>query len=124
MAKLLLIAIVDDDPSFRRGTAGFVESLGYEVAAFGSAEEFLSSAKLSKTACLICDLHMPGMSGFELHDRLLREGYRLPVIFVTAYADPKVRGQAHALGALGLFDKPFPEGELILCLDRAIERRV
>jgi FixJ family two-component response regulator len=123
VSKVLLISIVDDDRSFRRAAAGLVESLGYAAAAFGSAEEFLKSGQLDDTACLICDVHMPGMSGIELQDRLLAGGYRIPVVFITAYSDAKARAQALAAGALGFLDKPFGEQELIACLDRARSAR-
>ena len=122
MARLLLIAIVDDDPSFRRATGGFIQSLGYDVAAFSSGEEFLASSKLDETACLICDLHMPGLSGIELQKRLRVLGYTFPIIFITAFAEAKARGEALASGALGFFDKPFREQELISCLERVTSR--
>jgi len=122
LARLLLIAIVDDDPSFLRATGGFIQSLGYDVAAFSSGEEFLASSKLDETACLICDLHMPGLSGIELQKRLGVLGYTFPIIFITAFAEAKARGEALASGALGFFDKPFREEELISCLERAVLR--
>jgi FixJ family two-component response regulator len=115
-----VISIVDDDESFRRATAGFVASLGYTVAAFGSAEEFLKSASLAHTACLISDVHMPGMSGIELQNELIERGHRMPVIFFTAYSASHVHLQALALGAVGIFDKPFDEDKLISCLDQAL----
>jgi FixJ family two-component response regulator len=118
VTKLPLISIVDDDASFRRATARFVQSLGYDVAAFESAEEFLGSLELDGTTCLICDLHMRGMSGVELQNELRGQGYTLPIIFITAYGGSKMRGLALAAGALGFFDKPFGEQELIFCLER------
>jgi FixJ family two-component response regulator len=118
-----VISIVDDDESFRRATAGFIASLGYAVAAFGSAEEFLKSDSLDDTACLISDVQMPGMSGIELQSRLIAQGYRVPIIFVTAYSASKARAQALASGALGFFDKPFSEEKLISCLDQALSGR-
>ncbi|SDR14598.1 Response regulator receiver domain-containing protein [Rhizobiales bacterium GAS113] len=118
MTNLALISIVDDDASFRRATASFVQSLGYDVAVFETAEEFLRSEQLDVTICLICDLHMPGMSGIELQNELRSQRYTLPIIFITAYGESKMRGQALAAGALGFFDKPFHEQELISCLER------
>jgi FixJ family two-component response regulator len=118
VARLLLIAIVDDDPSFRRATGEFVQSLGYGVAGFSSGEEFLTSPQLEETDCLICDLHMPGLSGIELQKRLGALGYTFPVIFITAFAEAKTRGEALASGAMGFFDKPFHEHELISCLEQ------
>jgi FixJ family two-component response regulator len=118
-----VISIVDDDESFRRATAGLIASLGYAVAAFSSAEEFLNSDSLADTACLISDVQMPGMSGIELQDRLLSERGGVPIIFVTAFSDPKARARALASGALGFFDKPFSEEKLISCLERALSSR-
>jgi FixJ family two-component response regulator len=115
--------VVDDDELFRRAIAQFVESLGYAVVAFGSAEEFLAAGHLDDIACLICDLHIPGINGLELHERLLAQDRRLPVIFITAYAEPQGRRRALAAGALGFFDKPFAEHELISCLDRVAADR-
>jgi FixJ family two-component response regulator len=88
------------------------------VAAFSSGEEFLASSRLDETACLICDLHMPGLSGIELQKRLGVLGYTFPIIFITAFPEAKARGEALASGALGFFDKPFREQELISCLER------
>ena len=118
-----IISIVDDDPSFRRATAQLIESLGYAVATFGSAEEFLRSQHLGNTACLISDVQMPGMSGIELQSRLIARGHRLPIIFVTAYSAAEVHSRALASGALGFFDKPFNEDKLISCIDQALSDR-
>jgi FixJ family two-component response regulator len=123
VAKLLSIAIVDDDESYRRAISRFVESLGYAVEAFGSAEEFLGFGRLDDTACLICDLQMPGMTGLELYQRLLAQDYHPSVIFITAHAEPKTRRRALAAGAVGFFDKPFREQELISCLERVVGDR-
>jgi len=115
-----VISIVDDDASFRRATARLVRSLGHSVAAFSSAEEFLKSDRIHDTACLISDVQMPGMSGIELQNRLLAKGFRLPVIFITAYPESRAREQALASGALGFLNKPFNEDKLIACLDQAL----
>jgi FixJ family two-component response regulator len=123
LSNAAVISIIDDDESFRRATAGFIASLGYAVAAFGSAEEFLKSDSLDDTACLISDVQMPGMSGIELQNRLIAQGYRVPVIFVTAYSASEARAQALASGALGFFDKPFSEDKLISCLNQALQGR-
>ena len=115
-----MISIVDDDESFREAMKGLVRSLGYRAVSFGSAEEFLGSGRLYDTACLIADVHMPGLSGFELQRHLIAKGHRMPVIFVTAF--PEERGRARALeaGAFGFLGKPFDEENLILCLDKAL----
>jgi FixJ family two-component response regulator len=115
-----VISIVDDNESFRRAMTTLVRSLGHAVAAFGSAEEFLTSDCLRDTGCLILDVQMPGMSGIQLQDRLRADGHRLPIIFVAASPESKVRGQALAGGALGFLNKPFHEEMLISFLEQAL----
>ncbi|MGB2659407.1 MAG: response regulator, partial [Pseudolabrys sp.] len=102
-----MIAIVDDDDSFRRATTSFVRSLGYGTATFDSAEAFLGSDSIHDTDCLITDVQMPGMTGIELQDRLIAQGHRLPVIFITAFPEMTARAQALAAGAVGFLAKPF-----------------
>jgi FixJ family two-component response regulator len=115
-----VIAIVDDDDSFRRATTSFVRSLGYNVAPFPSAEAFLRSERLGDADCLITDIQMPGMSGIELQSELIAQGNGMPVIFVTAF--PEVRAKVRALeaGAVGFLDKPFSDENLITCLNKAL----
>jgi FixJ family two-component response regulator len=117
------VSIVDDDESFRGAMTRFIRSLGHSVAAFSSAEEFLTSNRLHDTTCLISDVQMPGMSGIELQDRLLADGYRLPIIFVAADPESNARGRALASGALGFLTKPFSEEVLVSCLERALSGR-
>jgi len=118
-----VIAVVDDDESFRRATMSFIRSLGYAVLQFASAEAFLKSDGLHDAHCLISDVQMPGMNGIELQDKLIAQGYRLPIIFVTAFPEMKARAQALAAGAIGFLAKPFSDEELITCLDRALAAR-
>jgi FixJ family two-component response regulator len=82
-----LISIVDDDVSVRRSTVRLVRSLGMRAETFASAEEFANSDQIRHTACLILDVRMPGMTGLELQERLLKAGKRIPIIFITAHAD-------------------------------------
>lgn len=118
-----MIAIVDDDESFRRATASFVRSLGYAAMAYGSAEAFLKSDGIRDTDCLISDVQMPGMTGIELQGRLIAQGHQVPVIFVTAFPEGKTRGRALAAGAIGFLDKPFNDNKLIACLHEALSAR-
>jgi FixJ family two-component response regulator len=117
-----VISIVDDDESCREATKGLVRSLGYKAATFSSAEEFLSSERLHDTSCLITDVQMPGLSGVELQSRLIEVGYTMPVIFLTAFPEDRVRARALGAGAFGFLGKPFDEENLIGCLTRALER--
>jgi FixJ family two-component response regulator len=117
-----VIAIVDDDDSFRHATMSF-RSLGYAVVQFASAEAFLKSDRLAETDCLISDVQMPGMNGVELQRKLIAEGNHLPIIFLTAFPEIKARAQAVAAGAIGFLAKPFNDEMLITCLNEAIGAR-
>ena len=100
---------------------GLVRSLGHAAASFASAEEFLGSEKRHDTSCVIADVHMPGLSGVDMHRHLLDQGHRLPIIFVTAFPDDGIRARALAAGAFGFLSKPFNEEHLIGCLDEALK---
>jgi FixJ family two-component response regulator len=115
-----MISIVDDDESVREATKGLVRSLGYAAATFCSAEEFLKSDRVSETSCLIADVQMPGMSGVDLQDRMIEEGFHTPVIFMTAFPEAKIRARVLQAGACGFLSKPFTEESLIECLDKAL----
>jgi FixJ family two-component response regulator len=116
-----VIAIIDDDASVREATARLVRSLGYRTAVFASAEEFLQSDGVRDSACLITDLQLSGMSGAGLQDRLIADGYRKPMIFMTAYFDEKIRARVMQAGAFGFLCKPFADESLIESLDKALE---
>ena len=116
----VLIAIVDDDDSFRRATMSFIRSLGYAVLQFGSAEALLQSDRLHDADCSISDVQMPGMNGIELQSKLTVQGYRLPIIFVTAFSAMRAQAQALSAGAIGFLAKPFSDEELVACLDKAL----
>src|SRR5262245_50006669 len=104
-----MISIVDDDALVREATADVVTSLGYEARTFASAEEFLASAHVKATSCLITDLQMPGLNGLELQSQLLAEGYDTPVIFITAFPKDKSRARALNAGAVAFLSKPCEE---------------
>jgi FixJ family two-component response regulator len=122
--KATVISIVDDDESVRDATKALVRSLGYTAATFSSAEAYLRSERLQDTACLIVDVQMPGMSGVDLQHRLIADGHRTPVIFVTAFPEEKTRARALKAGAIGFLDKPFDSEHLIACLDQALKHDV
>jgi FixJ family two-component response regulator len=115
-----VISIIDDDESVREATKSLVRSLGYKAAVYASAEEYLQSAQAGDSSCLITDLHMPGMSGADLQDRLIADGRQIPMIFVTAYYEEKVRDRVLDAGAYGFLRKPFNDESLIECLDKAL----
>ena len=106
MLNSRLISIVDDDQPFRESMRKLVTLLGYTVEAFSSAADFLASRLLPETACLIADVNMPGMTGLELHRRLVDAGYAIPTILVTAYPDEFVRDRALKDGVVCYLSKP------------------
>ena len=99
-----------------------MRSLGYGALTFASAEEFLRSDVIKDTACLITDVQMAGLSGIELQKRLIAEGHRVPIIFITAFPDERTRSRVLAAGAIGYLSKPFSDESLIHCLDTALAK--
>ena len=108
-----LVAIVDDDKSVQRAIQDLMESAGLSARSFGSAEEFLEWGQRNQTACLVLDIRMPGMSGLELQAKLKAEGSLIPIIFITAHGDSKMRVQALKAGAVEVLIKPFDD-EILL----------
>ena len=102
-----LIAIVDDDRSVQSALKDLMESTGLSAQCFGSAEEFLESDQRNQTASLVADIRMPGMSGLEMQAKLKADGSRIPIIFITAHGDVKVKMQAMKAGAVEFLSKPF-----------------
>ena len=90
-----------------------MESAGLEARCFGSAEEFLEPDERNQTGCLVADIRMPGMSGLELQAKLKAEGSRIPIIFITAHGDAKMKIQAMKAGALEFLSKPFDDEVLL-----------
>jgi FixJ family two-component response regulator len=117
-----LIAIIDDDAFARDGMTALVESLGYVSARFASTEEYLASNIVVETACLVLDVHLPGMNGPDLQANLLADGYRIPIIFVTGQFDDRTRAKVSRAGAIAYLAKPCCEKMLVSCLDRALGR--
>jgi FixJ family two-component response regulator len=121
VGKVSTIAIVDDDESARATMSSFVRSLGFNASAFSSAEEYLLSPQRHHSLCLISDVQMPGMSGLELQTHLAAQGLRVPIIFITAFPNDKVRSRALAQGAVCILDKPFEREALLRCIDIALK---
>ncbi len=117
-----LISIVDDDVSVREALAGLMMSLGFAAADFASAADFLAFPQLASTCCLIADVHMPEMTGIELHRRLIELGQTIPTVLITAYPDDGDRARALADGVICYLKKPFDENALIGCVHAALER--
>ena len=118
--KKLLVSVVEDDRFFRESMGRLMRSLGYTVEAFPSAADFLASRHLSETACLIADVHMPVMTGVELHKHLIDAGHVIPTILVTAYPNDDNRVRAMNDGVVCYLRKPVDEQHLIRCLRAAL----
>jgi FixJ family two-component response regulator len=114
------ICIIDDDESVRRALGRLIRSVGLSVEIFATAEEFLEAPEPPVPRCLILDVHLPGLSGLELQERLKAEGRVIPVVFITAYREDQVRQQALAAGAIAFLEKPFAEQQLLDALDQAV----
>jgi FixJ family two-component response regulator len=119
--KTNLVAIVDDDDLMRGALQGMLKSVGLPSQAFASAEEFLTSGQQHKTACLITDIRMPGMSGLELQARLNAEHCRIPTIFITAHGDTRMKMQALRAGAVEFLAKPFDDEVLLGSVRAALQ---
>jgi FixJ family two-component response regulator len=118
--KEQLVSVVEDDSSFRGSMGRLMRSLGYAVEAFPSAADFLASSSLSKTACLIADVHMPAMTGIELHRHLIDAGRAIPTILVTAYPNDVDRARALNDGVVCYLRKPIDEENFLQCLNTAL----
>jgi FixJ family two-component response regulator len=116
-----LIAIVDDDQSVQRALQDLIESEGLSTVCFGSAEEFLDSGTQDFAGCLIVDIRMPGLSGIELQAKLKADRCRVPIIFITAHGDAKMRIQAMRDGAVEFLTKPFDNAVLLETVHAAVE---
>ena len=121
MSTLSVISVVDDDASVRAATNNLLRSYGYVVHTFASAEEFLQSAHLNDTSCVIADVQMPVMSGVELLTTMRAQGYRVPFIFITAFPDDSIRDRALKAGAICFLAKPFAAPTFIKCLGTALK---
>ncbi len=120
MSEIPLIAIVDDDASLRSALDTLLSSAGYRSVTYESATAFLASNDAMSCHCVISDISMPGMTGFELKRRLLVIGCEVPVILITGRSEPEIPAQAAASGVYCLLTKPFEARKLIKCLANAL----
>ena len=116
----ILIRVIDDDANVRRALRRLIESTGRRVREFGSAEEFLESPRDDSPGCLVLDLQLPEMSGFELRARLATMTALPPVVFITAFDTPEARAQASAAGAAAFLTKPFSGQTLLETVRRVL----
>ena len=113
MHRRSLVSVVDDDESVRESLPDLLRQLGFDAEAFSSAEAFLASDVVSETGCLLLDVAMPGMSGPDLQDELMRRRQAIPIVFITAHGDSTVRPRLLARGAVDCLLKPFSETALL-----------
>jgi FixJ family two-component response regulator len=116
-----VVSIIDDDPSVREGTTDLLNSAGFAAESFNDADEFLKSGRLNSTSCVVADMRMPGISGIELHDLLLRAGKEIPTILITAFPRERDRVRALEAGVRGYLSKPFGEKDLLSSIRAALQ---
>ena len=115
-----LISIIDDDLSVRRALRRLVQSAGYPVETFASAPEFVDSIPSGRTACLVLDIHLEGMSGFELQERLAADGVSIPIVFITAHDDAATRERVRQSDVAAYLRKPFDKRALLDAIQKAL----
>jgi FixJ family two-component response regulator len=115
-----VISIIDDDSSVREGMVDLLRSMGFIAEAFEHAGAFLSSSRVHSTSCLIADVQMPGMTGLELYDHLVKSGNDIPTILITAFPNARDRDRAARAATHGYLAKPFNEIELAACIRKAL----
>ena len=116
--KNLIVSIVDDDESVRSATSSLLRALGWGVRLYASAEAFLESDSVSDVVCVISDIQMPGMTGIEMQQRLLRRAHAPPIIFITSFESETVRKQVMESGALCFLSKPVDGAAISQCLQK------
>lgn len=122
MPNAPIISIVDDDESVRVAIKSLLNSMGLIVHIFASAEDFLRSAHVHDTSCLIVDVQMPSISGIELQRRLISQRVHTPIIFITAFPEDRIQARALKAGAVCFLRKPFDEQTLLRCLEQALKK--
>jgi FixJ family two-component response regulator len=115
------ISIVDDDLSVREATMNLVTAMGFAAEMFPCAEDYLASGAVNRTSCLISDMRMSGMSGLDLHNRLVASGTPIPMILVTAFPDDRDQARAKESGITCYLAKPFNETELLACIHSILD---
>lgn len=120
-SESLVVSIVDDDASVRASTLRLLRWSGFRAEAFSSAEDFLRSEFLARTACLLLDVRMPGMDGLELQQRLTETGQRIPIVFLSARASEEEEKRALRAGAVGFLRKPVSKDALLSAIQSVFE---
>lgn len=119
-SKKPIVAIIEDDQGFREALAGMLASYGYEPIEFSRADEFLASVNREHISCIISDIQMPGMSGFELHERIATSARPIPILLITALPSEEGRKRAAKAGVACYLPKPFADEDLLACIQKAL----
>ena len=122
LAKIGIIAIVDDDEALREALGSVMKAAGFKIDTFATAEAFLDSDHRANTACLILDVRLPGMNGIELQRRLADSSSPIPIVFVTAHGDASVRDLVIKAGAAGFLNKPVRSDALLKAIYAALSK--
>jgi FixJ family two-component response regulator len=117
-----IVAIVDDDPSVRKGLERLIRSLGWQAETFASAQEFLDRPRTEAPSCLVLDLQLPGLSGLDLQKRMSEAGLETPIVFLTGHGNIPASVKAMKAGAIEFLTKPVDEQDLLNAIQEAIER--
>ena len=115
------VSVVDDDESVRESLPDLLNEFGFDACTFASAQEFLASACLYRTGCLILDVTMPGMTGLDLQQELRLRGHKIPIVFITGQTDGTIRARALEQGAVSVLLKPFNDTELLAAVESALQ---
>jgi FixJ family two-component response regulator len=119
MSQRKYIAVIDDDDSLCRSLARVLQHAGYQPITYPSAEEFLGDTLREHFGCLLVDMQLGGMSGVELHRKLIEQGCRTPIVYITAFDDPRAQEVAESLGCAGFFRKMESSATIIAAVRRA-----
>jgi FixJ family two-component response regulator len=119
MEPALTVAVVDDELPIRKALTRLLRSASYQVLSYGSGSEFLASLENSKPACLVLDIRMQGMTGFDVQAWLQAQRIALPIVFITALDDPQDIARAKQSGAIALLRKPFGDNEFLAAVEAA-----
>lgn len=123
MERRSLVSVVDDDESVRESLPDLLREFGFEVQPFKSGEEFLASEYVEHTKCLVLDIAMPGMSGFDVQHELRLRQRQIPIVFITAHNDETTQPNAIESGAVACLLKPFSDTELFQAMNAALEMK-
>ena len=115
-----LVIVIDDDLSVREALRGVLETINLEACLFASPQEFLSSGQTDRPACIVMDVRLPGLGGFDVQAELARQGSRLPIIFITGHGDVRMSVRAMKTGAVEFLTKPFSDQEFLEAVQAAL----